>query len=356
MPLSNSGGCGYALTAMDDVASADINFSVVIPTYNGLDLLRRCLPSVRDALARANVLPRTEIIVADDASTDGTAQWLGQHYPDVIVVHSDTNRGFAANANAGISRARGQWVALVNNDVIVDPEWFTAASRHFDDPAVAAVASRIVSLDPPGQLEEAGDEYTIVGVPYKCGRYGADDTIASPRVCFSGCGASVFYRAQALEEVGLFHEPLGAYYEDVELGFRLNLRGWDCLYEGNSLAHHAGSATYGWGSPRQKFNASRNAEIVFYTCMPRWLLARYLPSHLIAMGLQTFLHAARGHAGPYLKGKAAAFGQLGQIRQRRRHVQAMRTAAVGDLAKKLKRRWIRLLVLPNLRRLRPAGR
>ncbi len=341
---------------MDDAASADIRVSVVIPTYNGLGLLRRCLPSVRHALARAGALSRTEIIVADDASTDGTARWLGQHCPDVVVVEAPTNRGFAVNANAGITRARGQWVALLNNDVIVDPGWFAAAAKHFDNPVIAAVASRIVSLDPPGQLEEAGDEYTVVGVPYKCGRYGAEDTITSPRVCFSACGAAAVYRAEALADVGLFHEPLGAYYEDVELGFRLNLRGWDCLYEADSIAHHLGSATYGWGSPRQKFHASRNAEIVFFSCMPGRLLARYLLSHLMAMGLQTILHAARGHAGPYLKGKAAAFGQLGQILRRRRQVRAMRTAPVRDLAKKLERRWVRLLVLPNLGRLRPGRR
>lgn len=334
---------------MNSVRSEKPSLSVVIPTYNGLEHLLRCVTSLRGALEQAKAVDGAEIIVCDDASTDGTAEWLAEHDPDVIVLTHPHNQGFAANANAGLRRAQGEWVALLNNDVTVDRNWLEAAAPHFDNLSAAAVASRIVSTHPLGQCEEAGDEYTVVGVPYKCGRYGPADTVGSPRVCFSACGASVFYRAGALKEVGLFHEPLGAYYEDVELGFRLNLRGWDCLYEAESLCHHGGSATYGWGSYRQKFNSARNAEIVFLSCMPRWLLIRYLLEHLIAMALQTVFHAARGHVGPYLQGKWAAIRGLREIVRRRREVQALRQVSARELQKKLKRRWFRLLVVPNLR-------
>jgi GT2 family glycosyltransferase len=331
--------------------SANLKLTVVIPSYNGRDLLAECLPALQRAVDQAGFTDRTEIIVVDDASSDDTVDWLGAEWPDVQVLTNSTNRGFAVTANRGLTAAKGDWIALLNNDVVVEPDWLSAAMRHWESPRVAAVASRIMSAQRPGVIEEAGDEYTSVGIPYKAGLYGGADSIESPRVCFAACGASAFLRREALEQVGFLHEALHAYYEDIELGFRLNLAGWDCVYEGRSVCHHLGSASYGYGSFRQKFNAARNAEIVFYTCMPTWLMIRHLPGHVLAMTMQTVFHAAKGSAGAYIRGKLAAIGLMRSIRRRRRDVQRSRQISNRELKAKLKRRWIRLLVLPNLRRM-----
>ena len=323
----------------------------MIPSYNGRELLAECLPALERAIDQAGLGDQSEIIVVDDASTDDTVEWLAGKWPQVQVLTNPTNSGFAVTANRGLLAAKGSWIALLNNDVVVEPEWLSAAMTHWEDPRVASVASRIMSARRPGLIEEAGDEYTSVGIPYKAGLYGQSAVIESPRVCFAACGASAFFRREALEQVGFLYEPLHAYYEDIELGFRLNLAGWDCIYEGGSVCHHLGSASYGFGSFRQKYNAARNAEIVFYTCMPTWLMIRHWPGHVLAMTMQTVFHAARGSAGAYIRGKLAAIGLMRTIRRRRRQVQADRTITTRELKAKLKRRWIRLLVLPNLRRL-----
>ncbi len=328
---------------------SDIGVSIVIPSYNGLHLLRECIPSLQAAIEQAGLTDKAEIIVVDDASTDETVNWLSTNAPDVRMLENPHNYGFAKTANAGLSAAVGEWVALVNNDIVVEPDWLSAARRHFENPQVATVASRIMSTRTPGLIEEAGDEYTTVGIPYKPGRHGGTDTIPSPRRCFAACGASVFYRREALADIGIFYEPLNAYYEDVELGFRLNLGGWDCLYEGDSVCHHLGSATYGSGSFRQKFNTARNAEIVYFTCMPGWLVLRYLPARLLATVLLTGHHILKGTVGPYLLGKLSAMIQPIRTLRRRREVQASRRISSRQLREKLHGNWFGLLVMRRSR-------
>ena len=175
------------------------------------------------------------------------------------------------------------------------------------------------------------------------------DRAPPPRRCFSGCGAAVLYRREALDEVGPFCEDLQAYYEDVELGFRLNLRGWTCVHEPRCMCVHRGSASYGRGSFRQKFNSARNAEAIFFTCMPRGLLLRYLPAHLLADLLLTGHHLLRGTAWAYLRGKLAFLARLGWAIRRRREVQALRVVPSADLRDRLVRPWLRALLAQHSR-------
>lgn len=332
---------------------AKTSVSIVIPTYRGLPFLRDCLPSVQAAIARAGMEDGTEIIVVDDGGGDGTLEWLAREYPSVRGLQTAANGGFAVAANTGLRAAKGQWVALLNNDVIVDADWLASVREHLGDPRLGHIATRIVDHDRPDAIESAGDEYTVVGVPLQFRRLRPVPEALMPRIAFSGCGASVFYRRAALDEVRLFYEPLGAYYEDVELGFRLNLRGWDCLYEPRSLCRHRGSSTYGRGSFRQKFNTARNAEIVFYTCMPAALLGRYWGSHLLAQGMHLIRHAALGTAWPFLLGKLAFLGCLPAVWRRRRDVQRLRSVSSRRLRDRMTRHWFRALVL---RRYSPSDR
>jgi GT2 family glycosyltransferase len=322
-----------------------IELSVVIPTYNGLSLLRDCIPSLKNAMRRGQGEGGAEILVVDDCSTDGTREFLQQEHPDVVVLSTPVNSGFAVAVNTGLKAARGTWISVINNDVVLDEQWLHAARRHFSREKAGAIASRIVRFDRPEEVESAGDEYTVAGIPLQYGNCRWGDVAAESRVCFSACGASAFYRRQALEDVGLFYEHLGAYYEDVELGFRLNLRGWDCVYEPLSVCPHRGSASYGRGSFRQKFHAGRNSEIVFYTCMPRRLLARYFLTHALAVFLHLGLHILRGTAWAFFCGKWSFLSDLPEVLRRRQFVQAMRTSAPADILEKMDRRWFRSLVL-----------
>ncbi len=321
-----------------------MDVSIIIPTYNGRSLLGTCLPSVRGALRAAEGCA-TEILVVDDASTDGTAEWLAREHPEVRCIRRERNGGFAAAVNAGFAAARGRWVALVNNDVVLDPDWLRAAGGHFADEGLGAIATCILRAEDPALVDTAGDEYTVVGIPIQWGNGRPVSEVAERRMCFSGCGAAVLYRRAALEAVGGLYEALGAYCEDVELGYRLQLGGYACLYEPAARCVHLGSASYGRASYRQKFNSARNAEIVYFTCTPRALLWRYAGAWAAARAMHVLHHASRGTLGPYLRGKAAFLSQLTAVRRRRGEVQRARRIGAADLLRRMDRRWFRHLIL-----------
>ena len=318
--------------------------SVIIPTYNGLELLKECLPSVRAAIEHAQLAGQVEIVVADDASQDGTADWLAQRWPEVVVARSASNRGFAVTANAGIAAAKGAWLALLNNDTVVEAAWLSAVQPHFNNPRVGAIASRIVYYDRPDILESNGDDYTVVGVAVKHGNRRPAAQALQPRACFSPCGASAFYRGEAIRAVGGYWERLGAYYEDVELGFRLHLQGWDTLYEPQSVCRHKVSASYGRESYRMKFNAARNIELVWFACMPAGLLLRYLPAHATACLLHLIYRVTTRRGLSFVHGKLAFWTHLPYVLRRRKRVQSLRKISNRELCRRLEKHWFKSLI------------
>jgi O-antigen biosynthesis protein len=168
--------------------------SVVIPTYNGRALLETCLASV--ALHRPTD-PRLpiEVIVADDASTDGTGEWLACVHPDVCVVRLERNGGFCAAANAGIALARGRFIQVLNNDTEVAAGWIEAGLEPFTDPTVGAVAPLVLVRSDPSRVDSAGDSYALPGWPTKQGHGQPAALFARPPVeeVFGASGSSAFY-------------------------------------------------------------------------------------------------------------------------------------------------------------------
>ncbi len=332
-------------TGLSPESPAPLELTVIIPSFNGRALLEQCLPTLHVALTRAQWTGQTEILVVDDHSTDGTEDWLRACHPAVRVIHNTGCRGFAGAVNTGLRAARGQWIGLLNNDVLIDEQWLLSARPHFQNPSIASVATRImVGGRAGGIVEFAGGDYTPIGIPLRFGEGMGIDTagIMQPRLCFWGCGAAVFYRRAALAQVGgELYAPLQAYLEDVELGFRLALAGWNCVYEPAAAVTHLGSATYGKASFRKRFNSARNAEIVYFSCMPGPLLLRYLPAHCLVFLPQLLGHIMRGSGWGYVCGKAAfVLAHLPATWHRRKVVQNLRTVPPATLSGKMRRRWL----------------
>ena len=330
------------------VAPGPLQLSVIIPSFNGRPLLEQCLPTLYAALVYAKWAGQTEILVVDDHSTDDTADWITANYPAVRLIFNPGDRGFAMAANAGLRAARGHWIALVNNDVLIDEQWLLAAANHFQDSTIGSVATRMMAGGQGGIVEFAGGDYTPIGIPVRLAERAPVDgpEIMRPRLCFWGCGAAVFYRRAALAQVGgELYVALQAYYEDVELAFRLALAGWKCVYEPKAAVTHLGSATYGKASFRKKFNSARNAEIVYFSCMPRSLLLRYLPGHFLAFVPQLAMHIIRGSGWGYVCGKAAFFlAHMPATWRRRKFVQNLRTIDSATLRRAMPRRWLSTVI------------
>ena len=327
--------------------------SVVIPTFNGLHHLRRCIPALLEAVEHAG--GDSQVIVVDDGSDDGTAAWLRRQHAGIELLVLAENGGFAAAANAGLRSAEGRGVALLNNDVIVDRNWIRAALAGDLPPEVGSIATQILFLDPPDTINSAGDEYASCGfaLPGRAGEKAGDTGDDSPRMCFCACAAACFYRRSALERVGLFRQRFEAYYEDVDLGFRLNLAGYGCRYVPRSRCRHVVGATYG-RSWKVHYNSSRNRELVFWGNMPGRLLAGCAAAHVLVVLLQLARGVFNGELLPRSAGVLAAILRAGEILAIRRHAEALRVVTPIELKRRFTAEPLGAILTRRLRR--PAGK
>jgi GT2 family glycosyltransferase len=304
--------------------------SIVIPSYNGRDLLETCLTSVRRNLP-SNGRWSAEVIVVDDASSDGTAAWLAEHYPGVRLIRLAQNSGFCGAVNAGIAAAHGHFIQFLNNDTEVAPGWLQAGLAPFADPTVGSVAPLVLVRADPERVDSAGDSYTLAGWPTKRG-HGQPASLWTGRGVedvFAASGSSAFYRAEALAQVGGFDPLLGSYYEDVDLGFRLRWAGYRCVFQPRCRILHDISATYDHGRPALQRRIARNAEVVFWSNMPARQLALAIVPHAAFVLLQAGWRLARLRFLPFFLGKLDAARCAGSIRQRRRLRADLARSSIG---------------------------
>jgi GT2 family glycosyltransferase len=242
--------------------------SVVIPNWNG----RRWLPGCLAALA-AQERAADEVIVVDNGSRDGSLEYLREEHPEVRVVELSDNTGFARAANLGLHLATGDWVALINADVELAPDWLVRTGAALEaHPEAASVACKMLSLRDPQIVDDAGDVLRRDGVCEQRGRFGPDDgRWDHPGEVFGACAGAALYRRAAVRNVGGFHEPYFAYLEDVDLALRLRLAGWGCRYE-PAVALHAAQASSDALPGGAAFLATRNTLVLVARFWPaRWL-------------------------------------------------------------------------------------
>ncbi len=325
--------------------------SILIPTYRGADVLERCLESL---VASADPAA-AEVIVVDDASGDGTARRVRERFPEVVVVERESNGGFVRAVNDAFARAsRREFVAVLNDDTIVDPQWLRRAVAALDaDPRLGVAVPLVTQLDDPSILDSAGQGYTISGWAYRRGHgEPVGPPYAEPHEVFGPTGCAMVLRRGALKEPFLFRDDLECYYEDVDLAFRLRRAGWSCLCVPQSVVRHGISHSYSKRAAHRAYCVSRNLETVFWSHLPRRLLWRAVWDHLLLVLLQAILSIRRGQLRAYLAGKAAF---VGAAMHRRAPAPPGRPAAAAppcDLAPWIERRWLRRAVAAG-RRHRP---
>lgn len=214
------------------------DLTVVIPSWNNRDLLKRCLASMRNQ----SVVP--ELVVVDDGSTDGTSEMLASEFSEVRVVRQPEVTGFAAAVNSGILACRTPYVALLNNDTEADPGWAEAGLRAMEDqPDYAFFACKMLQFDDPTLLDSAGDCYNRAGMPYKRGLGERAELFSSEEEVLGACAGAAFYRKALFQEIGLFDESYEMYLEDVEISLRAQWMGFRCLYLPDAIVYHVEAAS-----------------------------------------------------------------------------------------------------------------
>lgn len=289
--------------------------NIIIPTQRG----RRWLPACFAALA-AQTYRDFEVLMIDNASTDGTSEWLttAEHGVRVRVIRNEHNIGFAAAVNLGIRASAGPLLALLNDDTEPAPGWLAALVAEMADETVGAVASLMTFAAQPDVVQSAGIAMDRAAIAWDrlAGRAITAPECQQPCDIFGASGGAVLYRRAMLEQIGLFDERFFAYLEDADLAWRAQRAGWRCRYAPQARVLHHTSATSGEGSPFKRRLLGRNKV---------WMVAknarlRDLPLILfydaLAVGFRLFAqrdtHALRGrieawrHLGPALQARQAS--------------------------------------------------
>ncbi|MEQ9507137.1 MAG: glycosyltransferase family 2 protein [Hyphomonas sp.] len=252
-------------------------FSVLIVNYNGGAYLQGAIDSLKAQTCRS-----FEVIVVDNASTDGSASALDTAgLPGFTLMAETENHGFARGNNLAAEKATGRWLALLNPDARAAPDWLAALKRAIDThDSVRTFASAQLLMDDPGTLDGAGDAYLLFGFPWRGGFGRPSRELPGPGYCFSACGASAVYDAALYRSLGGFDERFYCYCEDVDLGFRLQLMGEDCYFVPDAVIEHAGSGTTGRDSEFTTYHGTRNRIWTYVKNMPPGLMALTLPGHV----------------------------------------------------------------------------
>lgn len=276
--------------------------SVVIPNFNGKELLQDCLET----------LPfneNYELIVVDNGSSDGSIQMLMEKYPYVTRICNDNNMGFSAAVNQGIKEAKAPYVILLNNDTKIREGFIEALKDTLDnDPGIFSASSCMVSMKEPDIIDDTGDYYNALGWAFTLGKGKPVAKYQKMRKVFSACGGASIYRKEVFEKIGYFDENHFAYLEDVDVGFRSQIYGYKNVYNNKAVCLHVGSAYSGSRYNPFKISLSaQNSIYIIYKNMPLIMLLINLPFLLPGFLIKSLFFLLKGQIKPYFSGLGKGF-------------------------------------------------
>lgn len=305
--------------------------SVVILNWNGLHHLSECL----SALA-AQSLPAFQTIVVDNASNDGSAQWVGANYAQVELVCLSENRGFAGGNAASLPFIRGEVIVLLNNDTKPRPDFIQKISDCAEAHSqIGLIAAHLVDWE--GRLtDSAGDGCKVTGRGF--GRHRGQPVSAAPQSgpVFGACGGAVLYRREMIEDVGFLDEDFFMNVEDTDLAFRAQLFGWSAWFCREAVVHHRISASQGSWSRLSVYYTTRNHVWLCAKNVPLWLLIKYLPLNIIETTLIFIAACRRRQGAAFIAGLWDGLRGLPKAIRKRNRIQKGRRISTKELEKRLR--------------------
>lgn len=258
-----------------------MKISVIILSWNGREMTAKCLDSLRKQTWRDY-----ETIVVDNGSKDGSVEMLERDYtdyPNLTVLSQARNMGFDEGCNIGIRAAKGEFIAVLNNDAAPEPDWLERlAAVMVDNPKVAVCQPKVLQIPKTTDgylIDTTGDFYHIWGMPHPRGRDEVDrGQYDKPEEIFAANAAAALFRKAVFDKIGWFDKEFFAYYEDVDISFRARLAGFIVWYEPKAVVYHlvGGSSGGKVSNPFTRYLMPKNLWYLYLRNMPGWLFWKYL--------------------------------------------------------------------------------
>lgn len=304
--------------------------SIVIPNWNGKHFLAGCLDSIRKQTHKS-----IETIIVDNGSQDGSVDFLKANYPEVKLITFQVNTGFSPAVNAGIRGATGHYIALLNNDTIIEPLWVEELVKGLDEhPEVGSVGCKMLAYDDQTILDGVGDGYRRGGLPGRIGHKEKDTgRFDQQRYILGACGGAAMYRRELFDDIGLFDDDYFAYLEDVDLGLRAQSAGYKCLYIPTAVVYHLGCGTTGSGySPMVVKLSSQNNLNTIVKNIPMPLLLKFLPHIFYWQAFYLAVVTIRGgQLVPWLIGTGKGIAMLPKMLKKRAEINRKRKTSLAYL-------------------------
>ena len=273
--------------------------SVIIPNFNGIAFLDTVLNSLE-----GQSMNDFEVILVDNGSTDGSCSFTAANYPWVHILELPDNFGFCRAVNEGIRASKAPYVLLLNNDTEVTEnfveEMLDAIKRHRK---AFSCGARMVQYHDRDRLDDAGNYYCALGWSFARGRGRDIHAFEKEEKVFAACAGAAIYRKKILEQIGLFDEEHFAYLEDVDIGYRARIYGYENWYAPEAVVYHVGSGTS--GSRYNQFKtrySSRNNVYLVYKNMPFLQILLNLPFLAAGFAIKFLFFAVKGMGREYLAG------------------------------------------------------
>jgi GT2 family glycosyltransferase len=273
--------------------------SVIIPNFNGIAYLDGVLSSLE-----RQTLKNFETIVVDNGSTDGSCSFITARYPWVQIIQLPENFGFCKAVNEGIYASRAPYVLLLNNDREVEKdfveEMLSAIRRH---KKAFSCAAKMIQYHDRDRLDDAGNYYCALGWGFARGKGKNIHLYEKEEPIFASCAGAAIYRRKIFEKIGYFDEEHFAYLEDVDIGYRARIYGYENWYAPKAKVYHVGSGTSGSRYNQFKIRySSRNNIYMLYKNMPLLQILLNLPLLAAGFGIKFVFFLLKGFGREYLAG------------------------------------------------------
>ena len=273
--------------------------TIIIPNYNGKHFMEPCLQSLSEQTCRD-----FKVLVVDNASSDGSLEYMSEHYPDIEVISLKKNYGFSKAVNVGIEHSTTPYVILLNNDTTVDTHYVEEMIKAIEkSPHIFSVSSKMIQMYHPELLDDAGDMYSVLGWAFQRGVGRPEKLYKKSCRVFTACAGAAIYRREVFETIGYFDEMHFAYLEDIDVGYRAKLYGYDNVFCPEAVVYHVGSGTSGskYNSFKVKL-AARNNVYLNYKNMRTWQLLLNSPCLLAGTFVKFLFFKKMGFGKDYVSG------------------------------------------------------